>query len=150
MDISEDLQKKLIELISGQDIYLAERALNALKPEMLNTDIQLKLSKLFKSSGFLQKRLILQKLKEANTLTPEVVMSLSAEINRLNGALTKNMLELFKLHSVTDKYTVSEITRLLKNENRYISNQACRYLEEIKQLDKKTEKSLEKYKKRNS
>ncbi|MCY1722147.1 hypothetical protein OU798_17470 [Prolixibacteraceae bacterium Z1-6] len=150
MEMSEEFQKKLMDFISEQDIYLAERALNVLKPETISAEIQLKLGNLFKQSGFLQKRLILQKLKETDELIPELVKVLSAELNNLNGTLTKNVLDLYKLHSIKDEYTVSEVAKLLKNENRYISGQAYRYLENMKQLDKKTQKSLEKYQKRNT
>jgi len=150
MEITPELQSKLLELIRGNDVYLAERSLNALKPEVINSDIQLELAKIFTSSGFLQKRLILQKLKEIERLNPEVVQIFSSEINHLNGTLTKNLLELYNLHLVQDDYTISEVAKLLKNDNRYISNQAFKYLDNIENLDKKTNKSVIKYKKNNS
>lgn len=150
MEISEDLQNKLMELIAGKDIYLAERSLNALKTEAINDEIQLKLAAIFQSSGFLQKRLIIQKLKETDNLHPEVVQLLSSELNSLNGTLTKNLLEMYKLHSVQDQYSVSEVAKLLKHDNRYISSQAVSFLEGVDNLDKKTKKSIDKYKKRNS
>ncbi len=150
IEISEELQDKLMVLISGNDIYLAERALNALKPEAINDDIQLKLANIFQTSGFLQKRLITQKLKESEKLMPEVVQILSSKLNSLNGTLTKNILELYKTHQINDSYTISEVVKLLKNENRYISSQAIRFLENIPNLDKKTLKEIAKYKKRNS
>jgi len=150
MEISPDLLDKLIELISGEDIYLAERSLNALKPEVINQHIQLELAKIFSTSGFLQKRLIIQKLQEIKELNAEVVQIFSSELCNLNGTLTKNVLELYKIHSVDDSYTVSEVTKLLKHENRYISNQAFQYLDNIENPDKKTQKSILKYKKKNT
>lgn len=150
MEISEQLQNKLMELISGKDIYLAERALNALKPEAINDEIQLKLAKIFQSSGFLQKRLIIQKLKESEKLITEVVQIFSSELNSLNGTLTKNILELYKTHGIYDCFTISEVAKLLRNENRYISSQAIIFLENIDDLDKKTIKAMDKYQKNNS
>jgi hypothetical protein len=150
MHISPELESKLMELINGKDIYLAERSLNALKPEAINKEIQLELAKIFTSSGFLQKRLILQKLKEIEELNPEVVQIFSSELYNLNGTLTKNILELYKIHAINDEYSISEVAKLLKNENRYISNQAFKYLESLDNLDKKTQKSIDKYKKNNS
>lgn len=150
MEISTDLQKRLMELISGKDAYLAERSLNAIKPESINDEIQQELAGIFQNSGFLQKRLIIQKLKESNAIHPEVVEILSSELNSLNGTLTKNVLEMYKIHGVQDSFTVLEVAKLLKNENRYISNQAMSFLENLDDLDKKTSKVLSKYKKRNS
>lgn len=149
MELSEDLLNKLTELISGNDIYLAERALNALKPKAITNDIQQKLGTIFQTSRFLQKRLILQKLKECNNLTTKVVQIFASELNQLNGTLTKNMLELFTVHAIKDSYTISEIAKLLKNDNRYISTQALLYLENLEVRDKKTEKLLTKYKRGN-
>jgi len=148
--VSVELQNKLVELISGKDIYLAERSLNALKPEVVTDEIQMKLVAIFQSSGFLQKRLIIQKLKECDYLNPAIIEVLSAELNGLNGTLTKKILELYKVHSINDNITVLEVAKLLKNQNRYISNEALHFLKSIDNLDKKTEKAVRKYDKKNS
>lgn len=150
MEISEELQTKLLTLISGSNIYLAERALNALKPELLNHDIQLKLAAIFKDSGFLQKRIIIQKLKRSEVLYPDVVHIISSVLANLNGTLTKNILDLYTFHNIEDDYSVSVISQLLKNNNRFIANQAIAFLENLDELDKKTKKSIDKYRKRNS
>ncbi len=150
MKISEGLQKKLMELISGNDIYLAERALNALKTQSVSHDIQTELAQVFKNSGFLQKRLIIQKYSESDRLYADVAQILSSELNSLNGTLVKNILELYKLQNIHDSYTISEVAKLLKNENRYISSQAINFLENISAPDKKTMKAITKYKKRTS
>lgn len=150
MEISSELQNKLLEFISGNNIYLAERALNALKPEHITPKIQLKLASIFANSGFLQKRIIIQKFKESKIIEPEVIQQLSSMLLTLNGTLTKNVLDLYAFHNITDDYSVSEICQLLKSNNRYISNQAIHFLEDIDKLDKKTLKAIEKYKKRNS
>jgi hypothetical protein len=146
MEITAELQSKLIKIISGDDIYLTERSLNALKPASLTPGLQLQLAGIFMNSKFIQKRLILQKLKEATNINTEITEMLSAELKTFNGTLVKTVLELYKLHNVKDDYTVSEITTLLKHENRYISKQAYKYLESLNTSDKKTLKALEKYK----
>ena len=48
-----------MEIISGKDIYLAERSLNALKPNALTSEIQIELSNIFDNSGFLHKLFIM-------------------------------------------------------------------------------------------
>lgn len=148
--INSELQDKLMKLIAGMDVYLAERALNALKTEAIDDEIQLELAKVFATSGFLQKRLILQKYKESKHLSPEVIVLLTHELHQLNGTLTKNVLELFSIHSVENEETVWAVAKLLKNKNKYIANQALSYLENLHDPDKKIEKSITKFKKNNS
>ncbi len=144
------LQEKLMQLISGKDFYLAERSLKALKPAAITKEIQLKLASIFQSSGFIQRLLIIQKLKECDELTPALIQVLSSELNGLNSTLTKGLLDLYRTHLVKDDHTITELVKLLKNKNFYISNQASRYLESIDKLDKKTRKSLDKFKKNHS
>jgi len=49
---------------------------------------------------------------------------------------------------VNNPVAVSEAAGLLKHENRYIASQAVKYLESIENLDSKTQKTVEKYKKK--
>lgn len=149
MEISTELQKLLMEMIEGSDIYLAERSLNALKPEALTNEIQMDLAHVFHFSGFLQKRLILQKFKEVSNLNTEVVYKFVSDINNSNGTLIKIILELFKAHKIEDELVSAKVCELLKNENRYISAQAFNYLNELDIKNKKTLKNIEKYKKKN-
>lgn len=148
MEFSAPLNAELLHLISGNDIYLAERALNAIKPDQLTEQIQSKLTAVFYSSGFLQKRLILLKLKEAPQLNMKIIPSLTSDLNSLNGALIKALFELFKIHSVDEEALSKQISYLLKNDNPYIANQAFNYLDSNSNLDKKTQNDLNKYKKR--
>ncbi len=145
INLSPALQNKLMELISGQDVYLAERSLNAIKPEALTGEVQSRLISVFDNTGFLQKRFILQKLKDAPDFSPELAVTLSGKIINLNATLIKLSLELFEFQKVDDETVNASISKLLKNENRYISNLAIQYLENKVHLDKKTSKELEKY-----
>ncbi|NQU55239.1 MAG: hypothetical protein HQ522_22195 [Bacteroidetes bacterium] len=149
MKISPELLQKLMETISGKDIYLVERSLNALKPEVLTDDLQLKLATIFENSGFLQKRLIIQKLKETKQLSPEVVQLFSLAMNNMNGTLVKTTLELFKIHKIEVEQVEAQVSELLKNKNRFIANQAYQFLNRAEIIDKRTIKTIEKYKKRN-
>ena len=150
IEIDKKLLHKLMENISGKDVYLAERSLNVLSPEILDNDsIQQQLGNIFTQSGFLQQRLILEKLKAAPSLRPVLLNQLSGKLNETNGILIKLMMELFISKNVNDN-TVVEVTRqLLKHDNRYIANQALKYLETLDYADKKTERSIEKFKKKN-
>lgn len=150
IELSPELQNKLLELIPGKDIYLSERALHALKPDVITNEIQLELATIFQNSGFLQKRLILQKFKETDKLNIEISAYLTAELESLNATLTKSVLELYTIHSVYDANTVASVIKLLKTKNQYISNQAIRYLENLDNPDKRMQRLISKYKVRNS
>jgi len=149
VEISISLQSKLMEIISGNDVYLAEQSLNALKPKNLTSEIQMELVNIFNNVGFLQKRLIIQKIGDSSKLDNYVVKKFSSELNSLNGVLVKTALEMFTIHKIEDEKVTDNVAALLKNENRYIANQAFKYLENIGNLDKKILKDIEKYKKNN-
>jgi hypothetical protein len=149
MQISGELLGKLLQLISGEDIYLAERSLYVLPPEILSKEVQLRLISRFKTAGFLQKKLIAGKLKEAPALEPEATQLLLNELGSLNASLIKDVLELFKNQEVENEQVNNGVALLLTNKNRYIANNAFKFLESRKMLDKKTLKKVDKYKKRN-
>ena len=145
VEITPELQNKFMEMIAGNDIYLAERSLNALKPEFLTDDIQIDLINIFNDTGFLLKRLIIQKLKTALRLNIEVTTTLSSQLKEMNGTLVKSTLELFKLHKINSEKVLVQIAELLKNDNRYIAKQAFDYLNGVDNLNKKISKKVKKY-----
>ncbi len=149
VEISVSLQNKLMEIISGNDIYLAEQSLHTLKPENLTSEIQIDLINIFIKVGFLQKRLIIQKLEDSPNLDNYVIKKFSSELNGLNGVLVKTILEMFTIHNVEDEMVTENVSELLKDDNRYIAKQAFKYLENIDNPDKKTVRDIEKYKKNN-
>lgn len=149
MEISFSLQSKLMEIISGTDVYLTEQALNALKPENLTSDIQMELVNIFNNSGFLQKKQIIQKLADSPNLDNSIIKKFSSELSDLNGVLLKAILDMFTLHKIEDNMVTENVATLLKNKNRYISNQAFNYLKNLNNTDKKILKDIENYKKNN-
>lgn len=149
IEIDQKLQNKLMENIAGKDVYLAERSLNVLPPEILDSEsVQEQLGNIFAHSGFLQQRLILEKLKAAPSLHPVLLHQLSGELDETNGILIKLMMELFIKKKVNDNTVVADARQLLKHDNRYIANQALKYLETLDKTDRKTERSIEKFKRK--
>lgn len=149
INIDKTLLNKLMENISGTDVYLAERSLNVLTPEILaNDSVQQQLGNIFTKSGFLQQRLILEKLKAAPSLHPVLLHQLSGQLNETNGILIKLMMDLFIRKKVNDNTVVADARQLLKNDNRYIANQALKYLESLNETDRKTERNIEKFKRK--
>lgn len=147
MEINTALRNKLMEIISGDDIFLTEQALNALKPNYMIKETQIDLLNIFNDSGFLQRRLIIRKLEESEILDDHVVKNLSAELGNLKGVLIKMVLEMFIIHEIKNKVVVDNVAALLKNENLYIANQALNYLETLGNPNDKTMKAIENFKK---
>jgi len=151
IEITPRLQNKIFKYISGEDIYLAERALNALPDTLLsNEKMQLKLAEIFEKSDFLKKRLILQSMKNSTVFHDVAIEQLCNELSNLNGTLVKDLVELLVLFKVDEKQVVEKIQPLLKDENRYIATQALKYLESLDNPDKKTERRIEKYRRKNN
>ncbi len=148
IEITPELLEKLIEIISGNDIYLAERSLYAIKAEMVNDEIQKELISVYSNSGFLQKRLILQKLKEVSAFNIHSAEILSTELPNSNGSLIETMLDLFKAQQIKNEIISNRVAELLKNDNRFIANQAYQYLKDIHIQDKNTLRSIQKFEKK--
>jgi len=145
MEVSDALQQKLIQYIKGEDIYLAERALNAFPPELISEKIQNQLSEIFIGTDYFHKKLILKKLEEANNISPQMVYSLSSQLSELNGILTKNVLDLFSAKQIKNSYTEEETVKLLKSPNRYVAKQAADYLQKLEGKSAKTTKAINKF-----
>lgn len=147
--IDSKILQKILFNVSGDDVYLAERSLNILTPEILGKDsIQEQLAKIYSQSGFLHQRLILEKLKNAPSLHPVLLHQLSAQLSETSGILIKRMMELFISKNVNNENVVTEVCLLLNNGNRFIANQALKYLETLPVLDNKTKRSIEKFKRK--
>lgn len=145
-ELSKEILEKLFEFISGSDVYLAERSLNAMHPVRINSEVQQKLSEIFKSAGFIQQRMIIRKLSDLPVLDNKTVMELSVDLNRLSGAMIKMLLELFQTRKIDNDIITERVSELLANENRFIVGQAVKYLESLPILQKKTQKKIEQVK----
>ena len=150
-EITEDIQKEFFGFISGDDVYLVERALAAI-PEKLLSDIEIqsKLADIFNETSFLKKRLILQRLKEAPVLHSGAVIRLTEHLESLSGTLVKSLMELLMQFDIENKTIVADVQPLLENKNRYIANQAFKFLDSLENPDRKTERKIEKFKEQNN
>ena len=146
MKITPALTDKLLELISGNDIYLAETSLNALPAHLLTDEIQLKLYEIFKSSGYLKNRLIIQKLNEAPSLNNTMIRQLTTGLQNTTGTLTIDIIHLLRKHKTTDKQTIKQLSEMLNSKNRFVANETYKYLSELEIHDNKVLKRIAQYK----
>ncbi len=146
MKITLALTDKLLELISGNDIYLDETSLNALPAHLLTDEIQLKLYEIFKSSGYLKNRLIIQKLNEAPSLNNTMIRQLTTGLQNTTGTLTIDIIHLLRKHKTTDKQTIKQLSEMLNSKNRFVANETYKYLSELEIHDNKVLKRIAQYK----
>ena len=136
-ELTSDLEKSLIEIISSEDFYLAFNAIHAIDPVHLNaTDLQDHLfSMCMNANHSIQKELI-KKLMQAPMLSSKVVDVSRDLLHQLNGQQLGGLLKLYTKHGVNDLETCKAVVRILKNENKYISKKAYDFLINI-QTDNK-------------
>ncbi len=144
-ELSDELCNKLIHFIAGEDIYLAERAINVLQPKYITEDIQKELVDIFQKTSYLQQKIILQKLENINQLSPQSIQIFSNLLPELNGTLSKAVIDLFSVHHIKNTFAEEAITKLLKSQNRYVAKQAAKYLINLEKKSTKTTKALNKY-----
>lgn len=144
-----EINNLMLSFISGNDVYLSERTLNAIGPQLLDAEMQNSLATVFGKSGFLQQRLILQKLKEAESFSKKAAETLSFQLKNMNAALIKLAIELYIEKKTDSEIITSNVAQLLENENRFISGNVFRYLQQSNSMSSKTRKTFEKYARKN-
>lgn len=149
MQLDSAAIEKILELVKGEDVYLAERALNSIPVRVISDEItQQKLISAFTNTGFLQKRFILNKLMEASELSAPVIEHLAMSMKDFSGMLVVQVLELFKKHRLNDPLIAAETMKLLENENRFIAGKAFQFLSGFQEKNREMETALKKYEKR--
>ena len=127
--LNPKLANTLLEIISGDDFFLAYAAINAIKPPHLNADsLQLALFSIYKEADHSIKAMIVNKLMEATYLSSELISSSRNLLGKLNGKQLGDFLELYTKHAINDLETLEAVVEILKNENSYISQQAYKFL----------------------
>jgi hypothetical protein len=146
MESTPEIDEKLLEIISGSDVYLAERALNSLDDKKISYDIQQKLVEVFKKTGFIQQRFILQKMNALEQMDEFTALALAEGLEKQSSFLIKTMLELFSNKKILSDKVNTIVAGLLGNENRFVSVQALKFLEKQNITDKNVLKKINKYK----
>ncbi|GAB3907489.1 hypothetical protein GCM10028803_41320 [Larkinella knui] len=147
VELTSGLRNTLLSFIDNNRFNLAERAINALSPDELKSDsLQLRLFEKFPQTNYALKNLIVTKFKEAPHLNPQVKTALARALKSANGELLSNILDLFKLHRVTDRETGRIIADLLQSPNNFLSQKAFIYLKSANIDDKTVVKQLNDYK----
>jgi hypothetical protein len=135
-ELNPKLTSSLLGIISGEDFFLAYSAINAIQSTHLNSDgLQIALFSTYQEADHSIKKMILDKLLEAPRLSEEVTESSRMLLSTLNGQQLKTFLKLYSKFEVNDLEAYRAVAEILKNENRYISQQAYKFLRESKMVD---------------
>jgi len=150
VQLHSDLSSALLEIISGDDDFLAYSAMNAIDPVHLGSgDFQ---SGLFSKYGEVNhsiKKMILEKFMKAPYLSEDIVTYSRGLLDQLNGQQLGDFLKVYTIHSVNDLETCRAIAPILGNENRYISQKAYKFLKGIETGDSIINDKLRAYEKKN-
>lgn len=136
----------LLGFISGDDFYLAYNALEAIDAVHLNSaTLQIRLFSIYTEANPSIKNGIVKKLMGAPFLSPEIVTTSRTLLEHLNGQQLGEFLKLYSKYSINDVKTCREISKILENENRYISQKAYQFLLGIKTNDSIIIENIKKY-----
>lgn len=135
--LNPKLTATLLDIISGDDFYLTYSAINSIKVSHLHADtLQLALFSIYKEANHSIKSMIVEKLMEAPYLSSELITSSRKLLHKLNGKQLGDILKLYTKHAINDLETFEAVAEILKNENRFISQQAYNFLKESNLSDK--------------
>ncbi|GEO04359.1 hypothetical protein AAE02nite_20230 [Adhaeribacter aerolatus] len=147
VELTPELQNKVVALIDDKNFSLAERAVNAInKKDLGSKTLQLLLLDKFYSTDYSLKKLIIDKLKQAPELDNQVKANLAKSLNQLNGEILSRVLDVFKQHKNLNKETLLSISELLLNENAFISRKAFDFFQNIAVKDQEINNRISKYK----
>lgn len=134
--LGSKLTTTLLDLISGDDFSLTYNAINALSSVHLGSDsLQLGLFSRYEKENHSVQKMIVEKLMDAPFLHPEIVTTSRGFLDQLNGKQLGDILLLYSKHSIDDLETCKTISKILENENRYISQKAYKFLLGVKTRD---------------
>ena len=146
-ELTSDLERSLLEIISSDDFYLAYSAIHAIAPNYLNTELQERLFSIYTYANHSIQKELVKKLMHAPKLSSKVVSGSRELLHQLNGQQLDDLLKLYSKYGVNDLETCKSVVRILENENKYISKKAYDFLIGLPIEDATIMERLDAYKK---
>ena len=145
--LTPQLEDTLLEIISSEDFYLSYSAINAINAiHLKSVELQQGLFANYPKANHSIQTALLKKLIEAPFLSSEIIQDSRVLLPQLNGQQLNDLLQLYTKHKVHDTKTYSEVTKILKNQNKYISKKAYSFLINIQTDDEFIMERLKAYK----
>jgi hypothetical protein len=151
MTLNSKLIASLSAIVSNENYYyMVYSTIRTLEPVHLDSDdLQLGLFSAYKTVNHSIKKMIVEKLIQAPYLNVEIVKRSRSLLVELNGQQLDGFLKLYTKHGINDQETCMEISKILQNENNYVSQKAYEFLSAAKTEDPFILESLKAYKKEN-
>ena len=147
IELNSQLRSSLLDIISGDDYFMAYSAIRAIKSGHLDSDsLQIGLFSKYNQVNHGLKKMIIEKFMEAPYLSSEIVTLSRSLLEQLNGQQLGDFLKLYSKHNINDLETCRTISKILQNENRYISQKAYKFLMGAKTRDSIIIENLNGYK----
>ena len=145
--LTPQLEDTLLEIISSDDFYLSYSAINAINViHLKSVELQQGLFANYPKANHSIQTALLKKLIEAPFLSSEIIQDSRVLLPQLNGQQLNDLLQLYTKHKVHDTKTYSEVAKILKNQNKYISKKAYSFLINIQTDDEFIMERLKAYK----
>ena len=145
-ELNQQLSSTLLNIISEEEFSLSYSAINAIGSVHLESDsFQSGLFSIYGEVSFGIKRMIIEKLTEAPFLSPDVIKTSRSYLEKVNGQQLGDFLRLYTTHTVDDLETCQTISKILQNENRYISQKAYEFLKGVDTRDPMITENLNAY-----
>jgi hypothetical protein len=139
----------LLKIIGSEDYFPAYTAVEALQPVHLTSEnLQIQLFSKYATVNYSLRKPIMDKLKEAPEISPEVINKSRELLEDLNGEQLGQILELYVRHAVYDRATTQSVIELLKKDNRFIAGKAYQYLSALPGKDDAVVQALKEYRSR--
>jgi len=148
MTLNSKLIASLSAIVSNENYYyMVYSTIRTLEPVHLDSDdLQLGLFSAYKTVNHSIKKMIVEKLMQAPHLNAEIVRRSRSLLSQLNGQQLDGFLKLYTKHGIKDQETCMEISKILQNENSYISQKAFHFLRDVKTNNSYIVESMRKYK----
>ncbi len=145
-ELDQSIEETLLKIIGDEDFFAAYSAINVIQRAHLHSEsLQIGLFLKYGAINHSLSKGIIDKLKEAPKISPEVISMSRNLLSGLNGVQLGHVLELYKRHTVHDLATCRSVVRLLENDNRFISGKAYNYLIDLQMDDTTIIQALKKY-----
>ena len=145
--LTPQLEDTLLEIISSEDFYLSYSAINAINAiHLKSVELQQGLFANYPKANHSIQTALLKKLLEAPFLSSKIIPASRVLLPQLNGQQLNDLLQLYTKHKVHDTKIYSEVAKILKNQNKYISKKAYSFLINIQTDDEFIMERLKAYK----
>lgn len=146
-----EVQEIVLSFVASDEFSLAERAIQSIGEADMDTEsFQLHLLRKLDDANYSLKKTIIEKFGEARIIGRPVAIALADKLMYVSGDLVGTILRIFAEKNVDDLEICGRVSRLLANDNVFISRQAYEFLDAVRPEDPKIVEQLRQYRVRHN